>query len=114
MTYDDLVKLALELPDTEEFIGKKELAVNRSGKMMFRTRPNDSVAIRLDWDSRDRLLEEQPDTFFLIDHYLGWPFALARLEKLEEVQAKELLLIAWEECLYPCKTRPHEKQNRAN
>lgn len=56
MTYDDLVKLALELPDTEEFIGKKELAVNRSGKMMFRTRPNDSVAIRLDWETRDRLL----------------------------------------------------------
>ena len=114
MTYDDLVKLALELPETEEYIGKKELAVNRSGKAMFRTRPNDSVAIRLDWNTRDRILQEQPETFFLIDHYLGWPFALAYLEKLEEEQAKELLQIAWKECLYPCKTRPHEKQSRMN
>lgn len=102
--------MALELPETTEYVGKKEHSVNRNGKTMFRTRPNDSVAFRLDWETRDRVLKEQPDVFFLIDHYLGWPFALATVEKLQEDQARELIKIAWNEAPFPCKTRPEEKR----
>jgi hypothetical protein len=41
------------------------------------------------------LMETQPETFFLTDHYVGWPTVLIRLSRIEPAQMQELLETSW-------------------
>jgi hypothetical protein len=46
-------------------------------------------------DEQRFLMETQPETFFLTDHYRGWPAILIRLSKVDRAQLFELLDQAW-------------------
>jgi hypothetical protein len=55
----------------------------------------DSVAIKLDFADRDVLLEAEPRTFYLTDHYRPYPMVLMRLGRVRPDMALELLEQAW-------------------
>ena len=44
--------------------------------------------------TRDHLLQADPQTFFITDHYLGYPTVLARLDRLSAADLKKLLIRA--------------------
>jgi hypothetical protein len=44
--------------------------------------------------TRDHLLQADPQTFFVTDHYLGYPMVLARLDRLSAADLKKLLIRA--------------------
>jgi hypothetical protein len=44
--------------------------------------------------TRDHLLQADPQTFFVTDHYLGYPMVLARLDRLSTEDLKKLLIRA--------------------
>ncbi|MBI5705824.1 MAG: hypothetical protein HZC36_02420 [Armatimonadetes bacterium] len=97
MTYDDLVSLAMELPETSEGPTWGTSGVKRKNRFMFRIKEDgESVAIRLDWDTRDRLLKERPEVCFLTPHYENYPALLALLESLDSELACELVRASWE------------------
>lgn len=97
MTYDAFVSLALELPDTSEGPSWGTTGVKRKKRFMFRIKEDgETVAVRLDWDTRDRLLKERPDVCFLTPHYENYPALLARLEPLDEALAREIVQASWE------------------
>ena len=98
MTYDEVVQLALGLPDTEEGTSYGTPGVKRKKRFMFRLKEDgESIAIKLDWPTHDRLLAEHPDLYFKTPHYEGYPAFLARFELMNEAQAKELLTASWED-----------------
>jgi hypothetical protein len=98
MTYDDIVRMALELPDVEEALMYGQPAVKRAGRFMLAPgRVDGCIAVKLDWETHDRLLEESPEIYFKTPHYEGWPGFLARLGKLNKKQAKALVLASWED-----------------
>ena len=97
MTYDQFAEIALGLPDVTENVKKSEIDLVRAGRHMARLRDKGTViAIRLPWEDVERVLSEYPELFFVTPHYLGWPYALAKIEDLDIVLAQELIKLSWE------------------
>jgi hypothetical protein len=106
MTYDDLVRIAEELPDTAGARGFGLQCVRRGDRMMFTLKKGgDTVAIKLDWDTRDRLLKESPDKYFLTRNYRHHPWLLARIALLDEEEARSLVSASWEDAPNPGEKR---------
>ena len=40
---------------------------------------------------RDHLLQADPDTFFITDHYRGYPYVLAHLDRLSAADLRKLI-----------------------
>lgn len=56
--------------------------------------PN-SLAVRLDFDQRDAMIADDPDTYYLKPHYVGYPVVLVRLSKISRAALDDLLHAAW-------------------
>ncbi|MBS1714585.1 MAG: hypothetical protein JST30_09645 [Armatimonadetes bacterium] len=97
MTYDEFAALALTLPGVVEVVKKSEIDLVRDGRHIGRLREKGTAfALRLPWDRVDALLASDPEVFFVTKHYDGWPYVLARLDKLDPDMAAELLHDSWE------------------
>ncbi|HXH61506.1 MAG TPA: hypothetical protein VNI20_09125 [Fimbriimonadaceae bacterium] len=106
MTYDDVVKIALALPGTEEGIAYRAPCVKREGKFMLAPKKDGvTMAVKLDWATHDRLLEEHPDVFYKTPHYDGYAAFLVRLPKLTKKVAQELVTASWENAPKPSTRR---------
>ena len=95
VTWDDVVALGRELPETEEGTSYGRPALKVRGKFVaaLRTDP-DALVVRCDLDEKPFLLEARPDIVFETPHYHGYGALLVRLEApLEDV--RELVLDSW-------------------
>jgi len=50
-----------------------------------------SLVLKVGDATRDHLLQADPDTFFVTDHYRGYPYVLAHLHRLGTVDLRKLL-----------------------
>ena len=53
--------------------------------------PNTLVAM-MDFADRDALIEDDPDVYYLKDHYLGYPCVLARLSRIRRDALRDLVM----------------------
>ena len=53
-----------------------------------------SLGARIDFDSRAGLLAEQPEIYYLTDHYVDWPCVLVRLRHIDRHELRGLLRMA--------------------
>lgn len=96
MGYDELVRLALQLDGVEESTSYGTPSLKRSGRFMLRLKEDgEAVAVKLDWATRDRLLLERPDVYYVTPHYEDHPALLARLAYLSDDAAVALLDASW-------------------
>ncbi|MEQ1821171.1 MAG: MmcQ/YjbR family DNA-binding protein [Fimbriimonadaceae bacterium] len=106
MTYDEFLDIAFALPDVEESLYYGQPTIKRGKRFMFALKADgETVAMKLPWDSRNHLLDQQPEHFFLTPHYEEWPYVLIRFEQIEREQAQELIKTAWEDAPLPAKRR---------
>ena len=105
MTYEELVGIAVELPEVNEARGFGLVCVRRNRDLMFSLKKDGTVAVKLDWETRDRMLEKSPDKFFVTRNYQRQPWLLARILLLDEVEARSLVKAAWEDAPNPAKSR---------
>lgn len=96
MTFAEVSDYMLSLPGV--------VAATHYGTPSFRARTKfltrlkedgESLAIHLGFDEREMLLEADPDSFYLTDHYRNYPMVLVRLAKVEAGTLKRLLLQYW-------------------
>jgi hypothetical protein len=95
VTWDDVVALARDLPETEEgtSYGRPALKVRGRFVVALRTDP-DALVVRCDLDEKPFLLEAREDILFETPHYHGYGAVLIRLEApLDDV--RELVLDSW-------------------
>jgi hypothetical protein len=52
--------------------------------------PN-SLVVMMDFADRDALLEDDPDTFYLKDHYVNYPCVLVRLSRISKSALRDLV-----------------------
>ena len=98
MTYDDLVERALVLPDTREDLHYGGTSVMRGDRWMLSLKKDgETIVLKLDWESHDRLLATHPETIFKTPHYEGYPAFLVRLDLLTPDLAEELIRLSWED-----------------
>jgi len=54
-----------------------------------------SLGVRVDFDQRDALLAEAPQTYYVTDHYVNYPMVLVRLSQIRIDELRDLLTAAW-------------------
>jgi hypothetical protein len=53
------------------------------------------VIVRIDFATRERLLESNPEAFFVTPHYQGYPGVIVRLSAVDQEHLRDLLADAW-------------------
>ncbi len=57
--------------------------------------PN-SLVVRSEFEQRDLLLEDAPDTYYVTDYYRKYPLVLARIDQLTDDAIRDLLSVSRE------------------
>jgi hypothetical protein len=55
----------------------------------------DTLVVRMDIANRDALVEEDPDTYYLKEHYVGYPCVLVRLSRVHAHALRDLVTGAY-------------------
>lgn len=96
MTFRSVRAIGLRLPGVEEGtmygtpalkLGKRLIACIASNKA---AEPG-TLVVRTDFEQRDALIEEAPDTYYVKDHYKTYPVVLVRLSKVGPDAMRDLL-----------------------
>jgi len=98
--FDAVRKIALTLPDVEESTAYGSPALRVRGQLFAgiainkSAEPN-SLMVRMPFEERDALIAEQPDIYYLADHYAPYPCVLARLARVDPEALRDLLSMGW-------------------
>ena len=97
LTKAQLKKIALSFPEAHEktsygnpafFIAKKFFTRHRS--------EDDSLVLIVDSiDERDMMMEADPKTFFITDHYKDYPSVLVRMARMDAKTVEGMLARRW-------------------
>ena len=98
--FDIVRELGLGLPDVEEGTTYGSPALKVRGKMftcmaIHRSAEPGTLALRIDFDQRAKLLAAEPDVYYLTPHYVSYPAVLVRLSRVGRGALRELLVQAW-------------------
>jgi hypothetical protein len=91
---------AAALTDVEETTSWGAPALKVHGKMFVcqainkEAEPN-TLVVRMDIAQRDALLEEDPDVYYLKDHYVDYPCVLVRLSRVHPEALRDLVQTAY-------------------
>jgi hypothetical protein len=55
----------------------------------------DTLAVRIHFDLRAELMEANPGSYYLTDHYVNYPLVLVRLSRIGREELRELLGASW-------------------
>jgi len=87
---------ALALPGVEDGTSYGTPALKVRGKLLVRLKEDgESFVLIVDFDTRDILMRADPETFYITDHYRGYPAVLVRLATLAADDLPGLLEQAW-------------------
>jgi hypothetical protein len=97
ITFETVRRAGLTLPDVEEGTSYGSPALMVHGKMFacvpsHKSAEPDSLVVRMDFEQRDELLAADPKTYYVKEHYEGYPCVLVRLARLRPDALKDLLL----------------------
>ena len=84
------------LPDVEVTTTWGKPALKVRGKMFvcIASHPSaepDTLVVMMDFAARDALVEEDPDTYYLKEHYVGYPCVLVRLSRVHADALRDLV-----------------------
>ena len=94
--FDAVIRIGRTLPDVEVTTTWGAPTLKVRGKMFAcvainkSAEPN-SMVIRMDTAQRDLLIEEDPATYYLTDHYVDYPCVLVRLSRVSPESLSDLL-----------------------
>jgi hypothetical protein len=100
LTFESVRKIGLALPDVEEGTMYGSPALKVRGRLLTCVAVNksaeaESLAVSIDLDQRSGLLEEAPETYYVTDHYVGYPIVLVKLSRIRTDELRDLLGSAW-------------------
>jgi hypothetical protein len=100
ITFDDVVALTRDLPGVAHGTAYGSPALKVNGKMFtciptHRSAEPQSLAVRVDFADRDDLIENEPDVFYLKDHYADYAVVLVRLARIHRDALRDLLHMSW-------------------
>ncbi len=96
MTFAQVREVALGLPGVEDGMSYGTPALKVRGKLLIRLKEDgESFVLRVDFDTRDILMRAEPATFYVTDHYLGYPAVLVRMANLDPDALAGILEVSW-------------------
>jgi hypothetical protein len=96
ITFETVRQIAGALPGAEESTSYGTPAFKVCGKLFVRLhQTGESLVVRIDETERAMRMRADPETYFITDHYLGYPWILVRLSSVSQDDLAELLEQAW-------------------
>ncbi|MDP9238878.1 MAG: MmcQ/YjbR family DNA-binding protein [Chloroflexota bacterium] len=96
VTYEQFCAMALKLPGVADGSSYGTPALRVKKKFMARLREPDVLVLKpVDDMEKQFLMETQPRTFFLADHYRGSDAILVRLSMADPTELRDLVERAW-------------------
>ena len=88
-------RVVRSLPGVEEGTSYGTPAWRHRGRLLARLHQDGgSIVLKVGNETRDHLLAADPQTFFITDHYIGYPTVLAYLDRLSAADLRKLLVRA--------------------
>jgi hypothetical protein len=100
LTFDDVRRMSADLPGVEEGTAWGVPALKLRGRFFAcmashsSAEPN-TLVVRLDFDQRDALVADAPETYYLRPHYVGHESVLVRLSRIDREALRDLLHASW-------------------
>lgn len=100
INFDLVREIALALPGVEESTTYGAPSVKVRGKLMacpaiHRSAEPDTLAVRIDFDQRDELIDADPNVYYLKDHYVNYPVVLVRMSQINQDALRDLIDMSW-------------------
>ena len=96
VTFAQLRDYARSLPGVDEGTSYGTPAFRVKGKFFLRLKEDgETLVLKTDFYERAHLVESEPETFFITDHYRTYPAVLVRLAAVRPRQLRELVLDSW-------------------
>jgi hypothetical protein len=97
VTYEIAREIALALPGVEEGPSYGTPGLRVRGKLFARLwEDGETLVLKIGFDAREMLMKAEPETFFITDHYAGYPHVLVRLPRVGREQIESLIEEAWQ------------------
>ena len=85
------------LPDVEVTTSWGQPSLKVRGRMFacmasHKSAEPDTLVVMMDFADRDALVEEDPDTYYLKEHYVGYPCVLVRLARVHPDALRDLVI----------------------
>ena len=93
-------EIALALPDVEESTLHGAPSLKVCGKLLacpaiHTSAEPSTLAVRVDFDQRTKLMAAEPGVYYVTDHYVNHPAVLVRLGQIDRDSLRDLLGLAW-------------------
>ncbi len=96
-TWDDVRRLALELPEVEDGTAWGEQCMKVRGKTFINMSPHEegALVVRAEHEEKPLLMAARPDVYWQTPHYEGYRTLLVRLEAIDEDELRDRVLESW-------------------
>jgi hypothetical protein len=96
ITFKDVLKTAASMGNIEESTSYGTPALKVNGKLIARLREDgDSLVVGTTFEERAEMMAADPETYYITDHYLKYPWVLVRLSRVHPDALRDLLGRAW-------------------
>jgi len=96
VNYEKVRRIGLALPDVEEGTSYGTPALKVKGKLFVRLHQDlDKIVVKMPFDRREEMMEADPQTYFITDHYREYPWILVSLARVRADALPDLLNIAY-------------------
>jgi hypothetical protein len=96
VTFEAVRNIALAFDQAEEVSSYGTPGFKAAGTLFARHRPEmEALVVRVDREQRQEMIAADPETYFLTDHYLDYPWILVRLARVQPEAMRDLLTGAW-------------------
>jgi len=96
MTFEAVRKIALALDNVEEGTSYGTPAFKVRSALIARLRDDlGALVVRMSIEDREALIADDPETYFITDHYLNYPWILVNLARVDPDAMRDLLRAAW-------------------
>lgn len=111
-SWDEVTAFALMLPGTElsTYFNQPAVKVTANGRAFLNcgTQP-DSFVLSIDQDSKEMLIETDPETYWQTPHYHGWPALLVRFGSSDPERVRAMIERARDQAAAKKPARPRRK-----
>jgi hypothetical protein len=112
VTFEMVRKIALGLDNVEEGTSYGTPAFKVNGVLFARLRDDiGALVVGMSMEDRQELMVADPETYFITDHYLDYPWILVRLSRVDPEAMRDLLRGAWRAAA-ASKTRSTKKRSK--
>jgi hypothetical protein len=96
LTFKDVRKIAMSLKNVEESTSYGTAAFKVDGKLLARLREDgESLVVGTTFEEREEMMAADPETYYITDHYLKYPWVLVRLSRVHADAMRDLLGRSW-------------------